>query len=286
MISIVITAYNVEKYIEQAINSCLCQTYKDIEVVVVEDCSTDRTAEIVERVAKSDKRVHVVRNEVNLGAGKSRRIGIENTTVNDDEYVLLLDGDDWLEQDFVEALAARAGETGADIVSGGITIRHADGSYDISSYGTCITEGEDKVTKFWGGRTVFMVNKLIRRSLHNRVPYCERRFIEDTPVIIPQLYLANKVAYVDNAGYNYRMQQNSLTHTTSPFKLCLFRLLCMQDIIRFFAEHDKGYIERTKMGNSYAKELQLMKQIKPTSDMIESFKDEWIEMTANLINGQ
>lgn len=284
MVSIVITAYNVEAYIEQAIRSCLQQTYRDIEIVVVEDCSTDGTLEVVEGLAKSDERIRIVRNEVNCGAGKSRKIGIASTKAEDNEYVLLLDGDDWLNTDFVEALAKRAEETGADIVSGGITVRKEDGSYDITSYGDCMTEGDDKVTKFWGERVVFMNNKLIRRSLHNRVPYSERRYIEDTQVIIPQLYFANKVAYVDCVGYNYRMQQSSLTHTASPFKTCLFRLLCAQDIIRFFNEHDKEYINRSNIGASYARELQLMKNMKPTREMIEEFKDDWVEMTMNLIN--
>ena len=97
MVSIVITAYNVEQFIEQAIRSCLAQSFMDIECIVVEDCSTDATARIIEQAENSDKRVRVIKNEKNLGAGASRRKGIEAAK---GEYILLLDGDDWLNEDF------------------------------------------------------------------------------------------------------------------------------------------------------------------------------------------
>ena len=73
MVSIVITAYNVEKYIEQAVRSATGQTYKDIECIVVNDCSTDSTLAIIERLAAEDKRIRVITNGKNEGAGASRR---------------------------------------------------------------------------------------------------------------------------------------------------------------------------------------------------------------------
>ncbi len=281
-ISIVITAWNVENYIEKAITSCIDQTFKDLEIIIVEDCSTDSTPKIIEGLSKKDSRIRVVKNKTNQGAGMSRRIGIQNTT---GEYVLLLDGDDWLNPDFIESLEKRAVETGADIVSGGIIVRHPEGAYDATSYGNIDCEGIDKVLKFWKERIVFMNNKLIRKSLHLQVPYCHRRFIEDTPVIIPQLYLANKVSYVDNIGYNYRMQQDSLTHKASPFKYALYRCLCAQDIIKFFEEHDKTYLEKIPIAKQYAANVTQLKQIKPTPEMVEEFKEDWIEFTCRLISG-
>lgn len=281
MISVIITAYNVEKFISQAIKSVLKQTYKDIECIVVEDCSTDDTIAQIKHAAKDDKRVKIVQNRENIGAGASRRIGIE---ASKGEFVLLLDGDDWLEPDFIEALYKRAMESGAEIVSGGIKVIHDNGAWEATSYGDCITEGREKVTKFWGERVVFMNNKLISRKLHELVPYCQRRFIEDTPTIIPQLYLANKVAYVDNTGYNYRMQGESLTHKASPFKYALFRALCIEDIVRFFEKYDKEFIKLIPLTLSYEQQIINIKDINPTKEMIEPYKDEWIEFTTAMIN--
>lgn len=280
MISVIITAYNVEPFIAQAIRSVLAQTHNDIECVIVEDCSTDNTIAEIKRASIGDKRVRLVQNNENMGAGASRRRGIE--AANGD-YILLLDGDDWIEPDFIETLYKCAVESGAEIVSGGIKVIHSDGAWEATSYGNCITEGSEKVTKFWGERVVFMNNKLISSKLHRQVPYCQRRFIEDTPTIIPQLYLANKVAYVDNIGYNYRMQESSLTHSASPFKYALFRALCAEDLISFFEKHDHEYIKLIPLGLGYTQLIEQIKQLNPTKEMIEPYKDEWIEFTTAMI---
>lgn len=281
-ISIVVTSYNVEKYIEEALRSCMCQTYKDLEIIVVDDCSTDSSKEIIKKLEKEDSRIQLIENDVNQGAGLARRRGIQNTT---GEYVLILDGDDWLNPDFIENLVKEAEKTGADIVSGGITIRRPDGSYDATSYGNCVCETNvDKVTKFWKDRIVFLNNKLIRRSLHNAIPYCKRRFIEDTPVIIPQLYLANKVVYIDNIGYNYRMQENSLTHNASQLKLVVYRCLCAQDIIDFFKKVDVEFLNKVPIVKQYTQHINQLKQLKPTPEMVEEFKDDWVEFCCRLIS--
>ena len=70
MISIIISAYNSEKTIEKAIKSCLNQTYKDLEIIVVEDCSTDKTKEVIKSI--KDDRIKLIENEKNLGAGMCR----------------------------------------------------------------------------------------------------------------------------------------------------------------------------------------------------------------------
>lgn len=279
-VSIVITAYNVGRFIRESVLSALHQLYADVEVVVVEDCSTDDTREVLRKLEREWPELRVVQNAENRGAGASRRAGIEASS---GDYVLLLDGDDFLEDDFVESLARRAIETDADIVSGGITVLHGDGAWDKTCYGDVTTEGVDKVTKFWGERIVFMNNKLIRRSLHEQVPYCTRRFVEDTPTIIPQLYLANKVVYVSNTGYNYRMNEDSLTHKASPFKYCLFRLLCAADLMRFFEKHDREFLKTVPMGMTYARLLAEMRALKPTPEMVAPYREEWVEFTTDMI---
>lgn len=278
MVSIVITAYNVEKWIKETVGSVCRQSCKEIEIIIVEDCSTDNTRK--ELATLSDKRIEILYNEKNIGAGASRRRGIEKAK---GEYILLLDGDDLIKEDFIEELYRKAIEQDADIVSGGITIEHNDGSTETSSYGNVTVKGDDKIVRFWGEKVVFMNNKLIRRSLHKRVPYSTRRFIEDTPVIIPMLYLANKVVYTDNCGYIYRMNSESLTHKASPFKYALFRALCADDIITFFEEHDISFLERLPFAAAYSQCLYELKRCHPTKEMIKSYEDEWIEFTTRLI---
>lgn len=278
MVSIIITAYNVEEWIGECIASACRQTYKDIEIIIVEDCSTDRTRGILAQV--TDPRARILYNTLNLGAGASRRRGIEAAK---GEYILLLDGDDLLAEDFIESLYDEATKSGADIISGGITALMEDGSLETSSYGNCTVEGDDKIIKLWGENNVFMNNKLIRRSLHERVPYCTRRFIEDTPVIIPMLYLADKVVCTENCGYIYRMNSESLTHKATPFEYALFRALCAEDIIAFFEKHDKELLARLPFAKAYSQCICEIKACHPTRNMIEPYKEEWIEFTGKLI---
>lgn len=278
MVSIVITAYNSAGGIGEAVESARRQTFGDIEIIVVDDCSADSTQEILASI--EEPRMKVLRNSGNMGAGASRRRGIESS---EGEYILLLDSDDTIEEGFIEGLYRKAVENDADIVSGGITVVHENGLRETSSYGDCIAEGEEKILRFWGEKIVFMNNKLIRRSLHRKVPYCTRRFIEDTPVIIPMLYYANKVVYTGCCGYHYRMNSKSLTHTASPFKNALFRALCAEDIISFFEKNGKEYLGRLPLAEAYSHCIGAIRDCRPTPEMVGPYKDEWIELTLKMI---
>ena len=154
-ISIVMTAYNMSDYIEEAIESCLRQTHNDIEVIVVEDCSTDNTMDIINSYIGKDDRIKVIQHEKNMGAGWGRHDGINAAT---GEYFITVDADEWLSPTFIESLVKKAEETGADIVSGGITVERGNGYWEKTCYGDLTTTGHDKVVKFWGEKIVFMNN--------------------------------------------------------------------------------------------------------------------------------
>ena len=279
-ISIVMTAYNMEQYIEEAMRSCLNQTYKDIELIVVEDCSTDNTLSIVEKIAKEDSRVVIIKHETNLGAGMGRRDGINAAT---GEYFITIDADDWIDEDFIQSLVLRAKKNNADVVSGGITVERGNGYWEKTCYGDVTTTGIDKVKKFWGEKIVFMNNKIIRTSFRDKIQYCHRRFIEDTPTIIPILHMANQVDYVSNTGYHYRMQDNSLTHNANPFKYALYRALCCMDLIDYFKENNaENVLKEIPIQQMLQKQIDLIKTVNPSSEDIKLYNDDWIEFTKKL----
>lgn len=281
--SIVITAYNVEQYIAKSIISAMQEGVD--EIIVVEDKSTDNTLTVIKEIIENSKRdidINLIINKENIGAGLSRRIGIENCK---NEYVLLLDGDDYLDKGFIKELLDKAKETDADIVSGGIKIIKEDGTWTAESYGTCVIEGNEKVSRFWGERIVFMNNKIIRKKLYDLVPYNHRRFIEDTPTIIPILWYANKTAYIDNIGYNYVMRNNSLTHTTNTIKDVIYKGLCWLDLMDFFLEKDKTVFNYIDISGYIKNLLTIMNNIK-TFDVAEinKYKDDWVEFTTRFFN--
>lgn len=112
LVSVIIPAYNAEDYISQCLSSVLSQTLSDIEVIVVDDGSTDRTASIVEELTHRDGRIRLIRQE-NQCAGVARNKGME---VAEGKYLYFLDADDWIEPDSLEKLCSPAESLGSDIV--------------------------------------------------------------------------------------------------------------------------------------------------------------------------
>ncbi|MCV3399749.1 glycosyltransferase family 2 protein [Campylobacter lari] len=93
-ISIILPTYNVEKYIARALESCINQTFKDIEIIVVDDCGSDKSIDIAKEYASKDDRIKIIHNEKNLGTFASRNIGVLNSS---SPYIMFLDPDDYLE---------------------------------------------------------------------------------------------------------------------------------------------------------------------------------------------
>lgn len=275
-VSIVTTAYNIEAYVEKCLNSLLAQTHKDIEIIVVNDFSTDKTMDIVGKF--EDERIKVVNHSQNMGAGWARRTGISAAT---GEYVITVDGDDWLSEDFIEKLVKNAEETDADIVSGGITYVYDDNFEQINRYHPRISEGMQKFKDYANKKIIFLNNKLVRRTMYDLVPYSTRRYCEDTPVILPLLYYANKVSYVDTQGYYYLQHDKSLCRRVNAFEEAMFKALCSQEMQNFFA--DKGEEYRSMISvPEYVGWLRTMKATM-TPQLAQAYRSELGEIMPNLL---
>lgn len=124
MISVIVPVYNVELYLRKCIDSILAQTYRDLEILVVDDGSTDGSGKICDEY-KKDERVRVFHTE-NRGLSATRNLGLDKAT---GEWIGFVDSDDWIEPDMYEVLFRKAEETEADVVECGC---HAD--YTTTSY--------------------------------------------------------------------------------------------------------------------------------------------------------
>lgn len=229
MISIIMPAYNAENTIKKAITSCLNQTYKDIEVIVINDASTDNTLNIITELADKDNRIKVFSNEVNKGAGLSRRVGVYNTK---GEYITFLDSDDYYKEDCIETLFKAAKEKDADIVHPGIIIVNKDKCVEKIP-NRIFAEGDIKFIPDKSDTKRFLSIMLIKKSLWDKVEYSSRRYIEDTPTLYKLIYFANNVYSINYAGYYYTQNDNSLIHSASKFKTDLYQCLSMKDILEF-----------------------------------------------------
>lgn len=282
-VSVVITAYNVEKYIEKAINSVLNQTYKNIEIIVVEDCSTDNTLKIIKDLQKTDTSfpINLVQHKENVGAGLSRRDGINSST---GDFIMLLDADDWLNKDYIEHLVDKQKETDADIVGGGITYCYEDtDKFKTETFGTAVSEGFQKFMDYNDGKVVFLNNKIVRSTMYDTVEYCDRRYVEDTPVIMKLLYNANKVAYVNEAGYNYLQRNGSLCHDSSRWKHNLFCALCCAELIEWFKDKPEPYKTIFGLGQ-FVEYLKAMNEIQVTKEEKQTYIEEYDQCMKYLVS--
>ena len=100
-LSLILPCYNVDKYLEKCLDSLINQTEKDIEIILVDDCSTDNSFNIIQKYAKKDKRIKLFKTQTNAGYGAARNLGRDNAT---GEYIWFVDSDDYLEPDACEVL--------------------------------------------------------------------------------------------------------------------------------------------------------------------------------------
>lgn len=123
-ISVIIPAYNAEKYIEETIMSALNQTYKPLEIIVIDDCSTDATCAVVERLAEKHSTIRLIKNEKNLGVAMTRNRGIEEFK---GDYVAFLDADDVWYGGKIEYQLNKIKATGVEMVYSSYDIVDTEG---------------------------------------------------------------------------------------------------------------------------------------------------------------
>ena len=244
MVSIILTSYNAEGFIARTLESVLAQTYADIEVIVVNDCSTDNTEQAVKDIASIDSRVRYYCNEVNVGAGLSRRRAISEMR---GEYMTFLDHDDLLKPDAIETLVREMQTHDVDVISQGIIITNDEGNIlEERIPKREMLEGFNKFKKREVDTMRFMNPMLIKASLWEKVQYSHRRFIEDTQTLVQILWYAKKVMTIPYAGYYYVQKDTSLCHTTRGIKYAIAKALCLKDIMLFFKDKVKEYSEPTE----------------------------------------
>lgn len=271
MISIIMSAFNAQQTIEKAINSCLEQTFKDIEIIVVNDCSTDNTKQIVENLIQKDSRIKLINHLQNQGAGLARRTGISHIQ---GEYMTFLDSDDYLKEDCLETLHNAIIENKVDIVAPGyITVDDNHNIIDTKIPDRCIQENGHKFKPNKQDTKRFMNPMLIKSSLWKQVEYSSRRFIEDTPTLVQILYYAKKIMLLDYAGYYYVQNPTSLIHSASSLKYTIYRALCAKDINEFFKDKNHKMYSPEAFMKVFEEIANMI-----TKDNANDFKDEIQEL--------
>ena len=215
-ISIIIAAYNIENYIERCMASVVNQTYSNLDIIVVNDGSTDNTLNIIESFSKNDERINII-NQSNQGLLKSRKIGFNNSQ---GDYVLFIDGDDWLEKDAIEIMYNEMITDGCDIIQCKYYKRYDNGkTIKFIEKNTGIIDPDMLIE----GILLCDINhnvwtKLIRKDyiIENNIYFMDNiTFGEDLAFTFELFKSKPKVKIIDNALYNYYQRSDSLTNSFS-----------------------------------------------------------------------
>lgn len=215
LVSVIIPVYNVSQYLRKCLDSVINQTLKDIEIIIVNDCSPDPLDdEICREYALKEDRIVYIKHEENLGLGGARNTGIK---VSKAMYVGGVDSDDWIAPNMFELLYNNAVETGADIVAGGFSFVHEGENIEDGVY-QCHTHVEEV-----NPHTIFTVtnpafwNKLWKKTLFidNQIFFPEHLYFEDFPTTPVVVLLAKKISFIDQVVYSYRQRNTSIVGSPS-----------------------------------------------------------------------
>ena len=112
LVSVIVPIYKIERYLGTCIESIICQTYQNLEIILVDDGGKDRCPEICDLYSSKDRRISVI-HKPNGGLVSARKAGLQQSS---GKYISYVDGDDWISPGFIEALLTTAGSSGADVV--------------------------------------------------------------------------------------------------------------------------------------------------------------------------
>lgn len=209
LISVVVPVYNIEAYLEKCVRSLLDQTYSNLEIILVDDGSTDSSPDLCDKFAIEDERV-VVSHKRNGGLSDARNHGI---ALASGKYLSFIDGDDYLAQGAYEAVVAEF-EGAADIVAFGIELCYDDGRKirKAPAARRCLGMGQGIVAlNTFCGLDVSACNKVYRRSLFEGIEFPVGKHCEDYYIMPRLLDRAARIVMLPDAFYQYRQRSGSIT---------------------------------------------------------------------------
>lgn len=236
-VSVIIPVYNTEKYLPACLNSLIKQKLRDIEIICINDGSTDNSGAILKDYTAKDKRIIVI-DRVNAGQSAARNYGI---SIARGEYLGFVDSDDAVDPDYFQKLYAAAKKYDCDIACAGFKkFKIIDGNIHLKykKY-----EVFSDITKKVSAADIpnhnYIWNKIYRRSsfLATGIKFPEGRFFEDIAILIKILYSMGKMVTVPKTYYHYRRRENSTVTNSSQKHKNDFEL-AKKEMYDFAKEHN------------------------------------------------
>lgn len=227
LISVIVPIYMIDRYVGLSIESIMNQSYKNLEIILVDDGGKDRCPELCDLYASKDSRIKVI-HKANGGLVSARKAGLQQSN---GEYIAYVDGDDWIGQGFIDGLYTAARSANADMVCAGFTrVLFSKSASFINSIPSGIYEG-DSLRELWKsmiskppyyrpGISTYVWNKLFRREilLDTQIGVDNRISIgEDGAVTYPALVKSKTVSVIENVAYHYRQREDSMLKQSTGY---------------------------------------------------------------------
>ena len=204
LISVIVAAYNIADYIERGVNSIRNQTYHNLEIIVVDDGSTDDTGALCDRIASEDPRVQVIHKK-NGGPAEARNVGVAGAKGS---YIGFVDGDDWIDPDMYEKMLGALKEQRADLAICRYRRVYKTHTQDRSVDRAILFEGQEALQYYVQETEEYDIqnaawNKLYRREILTNIDFPIGKWYEDIMFATMVLSHAKRCIYLDTACYNY-----------------------------------------------------------------------------------
>lgn len=272
-VSVIVPVYNAEKYLQHCVNSILGQTYKETELILVDDGSTDMSGKICDKYSKMDKRVITI-HKTNGGSSNARKAGLAAAK---GQYIGFVDADDWIESDYFEKMVKAQQDTGADIVvSNHFHDIGADSKKVCSNFPAGLYPKELLLPTllysgqfFEYGLQPHMVTKLFRKEILLKTQMCvDGRIIigEDAAVVYPSVLEADTIYISDICGYHYVQRLGSMTKKETHDETGIYRLL-FEHLENAFRHANVWSVMASQM-EQYKKYLLFMRQMQSFDDRV------------------
>ena len=246
-ISVMVPIYNTSQYLEKCLKSIISQSLKEIEIICVNDGSTDNSLEILEKFAKEDERIIIV-NKKNGGLTSARNAALK---IARGKYCLNIDSDDWIEQEYLKDIYDRAKKDDLDILLTNLIFDYSNKTRilnDLNLDDNIVITGKEYMNIFFkNNKNGFTVNKLIKKDLYlkNNLFYNEKIFLLEDMELIGRIgYFARRVGKLNKAYYHY-IQKETNGSQRVKIKNLTDRIEAYKSLIEFY----KNYNEKDIINN-------------------------------------
>lgn len=210
LISVIVPVYNVENYISECLDSIINQTYKKLEIILVDDGSTDKSGDICEEYKIKDNRIKII-HQKNAGLSDARNAGIDIAT---GKYIQFIDSDDYIDKDMIETLYKLIVENNADIsICSNYILKDGITSCECSNK-KYIYNRKEALKEILIDEAIrsYAWNKLFKKELFDDIKFPSKKVFEDV-LTIPKLFeKSDKIVFVDIPKYYYRQRDGSILH--------------------------------------------------------------------------